>query len=198
MGGSGDGVHVHGFWVLWKWVLGLKKTGYVFYVDGLKKTIIAAKVHLLATMAIHFLLWVWLILILILILTQTQIKTLENLGLKRKESDRERGWEMLGVKELRRWVRVNRQWWREREDDKEARGLCVMKKLQRWRERDERPWREKELIFTHKILIYLLPLSYSAILHSKSHRSTLFFFFFFFAIVTFYNFYWSGHFGLEW
>ena len=54
-----------------------------------------------------------------------------------------------------------------------------MKKLQRWRERDERPWREKELIFTHKILIYLLPLSYSAILHSKSHRSTFFFFFFF-------------------
>ena len=47
----------------------------MFCVDGLKKTIVAAKVHLLASVAIHFLLWVWLILILILILilTQTQI-----------------------------------------------------------------------------------------------------------------------------
>ena len=52
--------------------MGLKKMGSVFCVDGLKKTIVAAKVHLLASVAIHFLLWVWLILILILILTQTQ------------------------------------------------------------------------------------------------------------------------------
>ena len=181
MGGSGDGVHVHGFWVLWKWVLGLKKTGYVFYVDGLKKTIIAPKVHLLATVAIHFLLWVWLILILILILTQSQIKTLENLDLKRRESDRERGderclvWKSFGDG----WGWIGSDGERERMTKKRE-AWCVMKKLQRWRERDERPWREKELIFTHKILIYLLPFSYSAILHSKSHRSTPFFSFFLF------------------
>ena len=60
------------------------------------------------------------------------------------------------MKELRRWVRVNQQRWREKRDDRETKGLvCDERASAMERERDERLWREKELIFTHKILIYL-------------------------------------------
>ena len=72
-------------------------------------------------------------------------KPLENLGLKRRESDRERGWERLGVKELRRWVRVNQQRWREKRDDRETKGLvCDERASERERERWETMERERE------------------------------------------------------
>ena len=61
------------------------------------------------------------------------------------------------------------------------------------RDRDERSWRERELIFTHKILISLLQLSYSVILHLESHYSTIANFF---AILRFYKFGWWRGFGL--
>ena len=60
-------------------------------------------------------------------------------------------------------------------------------------ERNERPWRAG-LIFTNKILIYFLQLSFSVILHLESHCSTIINFF---AILSLYKFRWSGFFGLE-
>ena len=177
MGGSSDGVHVHGFWVWRKWVLCSVLMvwrnqrccqspfachyGYPFFVVG------------------------WLILILILTQTQKPLR----ISVWREERVIERGdekglvwksfrdgWGWLGSDGERKGMTEKREAW------------CVMKELQWWRERDERPWREKGLIFMHKILIYLLPLSYSAILRLELHYSTnFFFFFFFFAIVTFYN-----------
>ena len=54
---------------------------------------------------------------------------------------------------------------------------------------------ERELIFTNKILIYFLQLSYSVNLHLESHCSTIANFF---AILELYKFCWSGFFGLQW
>ena len=53
------------------------------------------------------------------------------------------------------------------------------------REREMRDRGERELIFTHKILISLLQLSYSVIPHLESHYSTIPNFF---AIVKLYKF----------
>ena len=54
---------------------------------------------------------------------------------------------------------------------------------------------ERELIFTNKISIYFLQLSYSVILHLESRCSTIVNFF---AILELYKFRCSGSFGLQW
>ena len=63
---------------------------------------------------------------------------------------------------------------------------------EREREREMRDHGERELIFTHKILISLLQLSYSVIPHLESHYSTISIFF---AMVKLYKFCLNGSFG---
>ena len=78
---------------------------------------------------------------------------------------------------------VNWQRWRERGDEREERGL-VRERVSTM-EREMRDHGERELMFTNKILIYFLQLSYSVILHLESHYSTIANFF---AILELYKF----------
>ena len=134
MGGSSDGVHVHGFWVWRKWVLCSVLMvwrnqrccqspfachyGYPFFVVG------------------------WLILILILTQTQKPLR----ISVWREERVIERGDEKgLVWKSFRR---VNRQRWREKGDDREARGLvCDERASTMDRERWETMERERTNIY---------------------------------------------------
>ena len=99
------------------------------------------------------------------------------------------------IKGIWRWVGESAAMVRERERMREKREAWCEKEFQRWREREMRDHGERELIFTHKILISLLQLSYSVILHLESHCSTIAIFF---AIVKLYKFCWSGSFRPGW